>query len=117
MTATTGPVLTVPDTSPAALAALTAEIAPTAAKYDRSGDIPEAGLRAVQRGGYLTATVSARYGGPQLDHSEVARLLIATGGSALSYHLVWVVTDECVHPPQEDAAVLGAGRSVLRPDA
>ncbi|MFF2555075.1 acyl-CoA dehydrogenase family protein [Nocardia sp. NPDC058058] len=88
MTATAGPVLTVPDTSPAALAALTSEIASTAASYDRSGDIPEAGLLAVHRGGYLTATVSTRYGGPQLDHAEVARLLVAIGEGDPSVALI-----------------------------
>ncbi|MRH91249.1 acyl-CoA dehydrogenase [Nocardia sp. SYP-A9097] len=71
--------LVVPDTSPAALAALTAEIAATAATYDRSGAVPEAGLLAAQRGGYLTATVAARYGGPELGHSDVVRILVAIG--------------------------------------
>jgi alkylation response protein AidB-like acyl-CoA dehydrogenase len=89
VTATTGPAaLTVPDTSPAALAALTTEIASTAAEYDRTGAIPEAGLRAAHRGGYLTATVSARDGGPGLGHLEVVRILAAIGEGDPSVGLI-----------------------------
>ncbi|MFE6857775.1 acyl-CoA dehydrogenase family protein [Nocardia sp. NPDC057668] len=123
MTATTGPLLTVPDTSPAALAALTAEIASTAAKYDRSGDVPEAGLRAVQRGGYLTATVSARYGGPELDHSEVARLLIAIGegdpsvalivANTLAAHLAQTAAGNWPEDLYRELVRRAAGQSVL----
>ncbi|WP_330256114.1 acyl-CoA/acyl-ACP dehydrogenase [Nocardia sp. NBC_00565] len=88
-TVSAGPVtLTVPDTSPAALAALTAEIAATAAAYDRSGEIPAAGLAAAHRGGYLTATVAARYGGPELDPLEVVRILVALGEGDPSVALI-----------------------------
>ncbi|MGV9675590.1 acyl-CoA dehydrogenase family protein [Nocardia sp. NPDC003482] len=79
MTATTGRPPTVPDLSDDALTRLTAEVAATAAEYDRSGAIPEAGLWAAHRGGYLTATVAARHGGPELPHRAVARILSALG--------------------------------------
>jgi alkylation response protein AidB-like acyl-CoA dehydrogenase len=68
-----------PDLSETALAAVTAEIAGTAAEYDRSGDLPWAGLEAAHRAGLLTATVAARYGGPELGPRETARILTAIG--------------------------------------
>ncbi len=83
-----GRVLTVPDTSRAALAALTTEVAATAEEYDRSGAIPEAGIAAAHRGGYLTATVAARYGGPGLPPAEVVRILVALGEGDPSVALV-----------------------------
>ncbi|WP_216898106.1 acyl-CoA dehydrogenase family protein [Nocardia alni] len=83
-----GRVLTVPDVSPAALAALTAEIAATAAEYDRSGAIPEAGIAAAHRGGYLTATVAPRHGGPGLPQAEVVRVLVALGEGDPSVALI-----------------------------
>ncbi|MQY22787.1 acyl-CoA dehydrogenase family protein [Nocardia macrotermitis] len=89
MTTITGrPTLLVPGTSPHALAALTAEIATTAAQYDRSAAIPEAGLAAAHRGGYLTATVAERYGGPELAHREVVRILAAIGEGDPSVALI-----------------------------
>ncbi|PPJ25459.1 acyl-CoA dehydrogenase [Nocardia nova] len=101
-TAPTGyPALTVPDTSPAALAALTTEIAATAAEYDRSGDVPLAGLRAAHRGGYLTATIAARYGGPELDHHRVARILVALGEGDPSVALI-AANNLGVHRTQAD---------------
>ena len=67
--------LTVPDVSPAGLKALTAEVAATAEHYDRSGDIPVAGLEAAHRGGYLTASVAARFGGPELGPFEIVKII------------------------------------------
>ncbi|MFJ1456714.1 acyl-CoA dehydrogenase family protein [Nocardia sp. N2S4-5] len=81
-------VLATPDISPAALAALTDEIGSTAAEYDRSAAIPEAGLRAAHRGGYLTASVARRYGGPELAHRDVARILAAIGEGDPSVALI-----------------------------
>ncbi|AHH17857.1 acyl-CoA dehydrogenase [Nocardia nova SH22a] len=95
------PALTVPDTSPAALAALTAEIADTAAEYDRSGEVPLAGLLAAHRGGYLTATVAARYGGPELDHHRVARILVALGEGDPSVALI-AANNLGIHRTQAD---------------
>ncbi|MFF3573435.1 acyl-CoA dehydrogenase family protein [Nocardia jiangxiensis] len=89
MTAVTGrQSLLVPDTTPTALAALTDEISSTAAQYDRSAEIPEAGLRVAHRGGYLTATVAGRYGGPELSHREVVRILAAIGEGDPSVALI-----------------------------
>jgi len=88
VTALAHPRLTVPDTAPAALAALTAELAATAGEYDRTGAIPEAGIAAAHRGGYLTATVDPRYGGPGLDSIAVARILVALGEGDPSVALI-----------------------------
>ncbi|WP_067682181.1 acyl-CoA dehydrogenase family protein [Nocardia miyunensis] len=80
--------LLAPDTTPAALATLTDEISATAVEYDRSAAIPEAGLRVAQRGGYLTATVAGRYGGPELSHREVVRILASIGEGDPSVALI-----------------------------
>lgn len=80
MTATTEPVaLGIPDLSAAALAQVTTEIAATAAEYDRNGAIPVRGLEVAHRAGLLTATVAARYGGPQVGLIDAARILVALG--------------------------------------
>ncbi len=71
--------LPVPDLSPAALAAVTEQVAGTAAEYDRTGALPEAGLWAAHRAGLLTATVDPRFGGPGLGLLDTARILIALG--------------------------------------
>lgn len=68
-----------PDLSPEALAAVTAEVAATAEQYDRTGDVPRAGLAAAHRAGLLTATVGTRYGGPGLGPRDTARILTALG--------------------------------------
>ncbi|MFT4044387.1 MAG: acyl-CoA dehydrogenase family protein [Gordonia sp. (in: high G+C Gram-positive bacteria)] len=68
-----------PDLSPAALAEVTAQVAATAEQYDRSGEIPTAGLLVAHRAGLLTATVGTEFGGPGLGPAEAARILIALG--------------------------------------
>ncbi|MGC5249022.1 acyl-CoA dehydrogenase family protein [Gordonia sp. DT219] len=80
--------LTVPDLSPAALSAVTEEVAATAAEYDRSGAFPAAGLQVAHRGGLLTATVATDYGGPGLGPADVARILIALGEGDPSVALI-----------------------------
>ncbi|WP_207842114.1 acyl-CoA dehydrogenase family protein [Williamsia soli] len=80
--------LPTPDLSPSGLKALTAEVAATAEQYDRSGDIPVAGLAAAHRGGYLTATVAARFGGPEAGPFEVAAILAALGEGDPSVALI-----------------------------
>ncbi|HEY9313252.1 acyl-CoA dehydrogenase family protein [Williamsia sp.] len=80
--------LTVPDVSPAGLKALTAEVAATAEHYDRSGDIPVAGLEAAHRGGYLTASVAARFGGPELGPFEIVKIIVALGEGDPSVALI-----------------------------
>jgi len=87
-TATRRPALTAPDLSPPALAALTADIAATAAEYDRTGAVPESGLLVAHRGGYLTATVAAVDGGPGLGHRDVVRILAAIGEGDPSVGLI-----------------------------
>ncbi|MET9327743.1 acyl-CoA dehydrogenase family protein [Tsukamurella sp. NPDC003166] len=88
MTTTESRTLPTPDLSPAALGAVTAEIAATAERYDRSGEIPWDGLAAAHRAGLLTATVAAEYGGPGLGPLEVARILVAIGEGDASVALL-----------------------------
>jgi alkylation response protein AidB-like acyl-CoA dehydrogenase len=89
MTATLGlPVIPVPDVSDAALAAVTAEVAATAAEYDRSGQVPVAGLAAAHRAGLLTATVGRQFGGPAVSLLDAVRILIALGEGDPSVALI-----------------------------
>lgn len=76
------------DVSPEALAAVTAEIALTAADYDRSGAVPRAGLEVAHRAGLLTASVGRQYGGPGLGPVDTARVLIALGEGDASVGLL-----------------------------
>lgn len=71
--------LLAPDLSDDALAAVTAEVAATAAEYDRTAAFPEAGVAAAHRAGLLTATVAQRFGGPAVGLVDAARILIALG--------------------------------------
>lgn len=77
-----------PDLSEAALAAVTEEVAATAAECDRTGAIPERGLRAAHRAGLLTATVAQRYGGFGAGPRDTARILIALGAGDPSVALI-----------------------------
>jgi alkylation response protein AidB-like acyl-CoA dehydrogenase len=88
VTSVRGVTLPAPDLSPSGLKALTAEVASTAEQYDRSGDIPVAGLAAAHRGGYLTATVAARFGGPEAGPFEVVQILSALGEGDPSVALI-----------------------------
>jgi alkylation response protein AidB-like acyl-CoA dehydrogenase len=92
-----------PDLSDAALAAVTAEIGSTAADYDRSAEIPWAGLEAAHRAGLLTAGIGQQFGGPGLGPRELARILTAVGeGDAsvglLAANLVMTHAGQAVHP-------------------
>jgi alkylation response protein AidB-like acyl-CoA dehydrogenase len=71
--------LIVPDLSDEALAAVTAEVAETAAEYDQSGEVPVRGLEVAHRAGLFTATVGQRYSGPGASPLESARILTALG--------------------------------------
>ncbi|WP_134739960.1 acyl-CoA dehydrogenase family protein [Nocardioides sp. 503] len=82
------PVLAEVDVSDEALAAVTAEVAQTAAEYDRSGAVPQAGLEAAHRAGLLTATVGAQFGGPGLGLVDTARVLAALGEGDASVGLL-----------------------------
>ena len=88
VTSVRGVTLPTPDLSPSGLKALTAEVASTAEQYDRSGGIPVAGLAAAHRGGYLTATVAARFGGPEAGPFEVVQILSALGEGDPSVALI-----------------------------
>ena len=88
VTSVRGVTLPTPDLSPSGLKALTAEVASTAEQYDRSGDIPVVGLAAAHRGGYLTATVAARFGGPEAGPFEVVQILSALGEGDPSVALI-----------------------------
>lgn len=80
--------LPVPDLSDEALATVTAEIAATAAEYDRSGAVPVQGLQVAHRAGLLTATVGRRFGGPGLGPRDTARILTALGEGDPSVALI-----------------------------
>ncbi|MDL9937293.1 acyl-CoA dehydrogenase family protein [Gordonia sp. ABSL1-1] len=80
--------LPAPDLSPAALAAVTTAVAATAAEYDRTGEVPVAGLEIAHRAGLLTATVGREFGGPGLDPLDTARILIALGEGDTSVALL-----------------------------
>jgi len=77
-----------PDLSPGALAAVTAEIASTAADYDRTGELPWKGIQAAHRAGLLTATVGKQYGGPGAGPRDTARILTAIGEGDASVGLL-----------------------------
>ncbi|MET3425273.1 alkylation response protein AidB-like acyl-CoA dehydrogenase [Actinoplanes tereljensis] len=80
--------MTTPDLSPGALAEVTAEIASTAAEYDRSGDLPWKGLHVAHEAGLLTATVGKQYGGPGVGPRDVVRILTAIGEGDASVGLL-----------------------------
>ena len=93
------PSLIVPDVSPDALAAVTAEIAASAAEYDASAALPVRGLEIAHRAGLLTATVARRYGGPELDPLDVIRIIVALGEGDASVALL-VANNLNVHSSQ-----------------
>ncbi|MBB2948911.1 alkylation response protein AidB-like acyl-CoA dehydrogenase [Actinoplanes lutulentus] len=76
------------DLSPDALAKVTAEIAATAGEYDRTGDLPWAGIEVAHRAGLLTATVGTQYGGPGAGPRDTARILTAIGEGDASVGLL-----------------------------
>lgn len=93
----------VPDLSDEALAAVTAEIASTAAEYDRTGETPWDGLWAAHRAGLLTASVGKQFGGPGVSQRELVRILIAIGeGDAsvglLASNLLMTQAGQAAHP-------------------
>ena len=115
MTVTTQALVTfpVPDLADAALAAVTAKIATTAADYDRSGEIPWSGLQVAHEAGLLTAAVGTRYGGPGLGPRPLARILSAIGeGDAsvglMAANLLMTHAGQAAHPhwPQDAYADL-----------
>ncbi|QFZ21080.1 acyl-CoA dehydrogenase family protein [Saccharothrix syringae] len=100
--------LPVPDLTDDALAAVTAEVADTAAEYDRSGEVPVRGLAAAHRAGLLTATVGGRYGGPGAGPRDTARILAALGEGDPSVALIAANTlaahaSQAAHPHWPEA--------------
>jgi alkylation response protein AidB-like acyl-CoA dehydrogenase len=81
-------VTSVLDLADDALAAVTAELADTAAEYDESGAVPVRGLEVVHRAGLLTATVGRQFGGPGAGPRETARILTALGEGDPSVALI-----------------------------
>ncbi|WNV85813.1 acyl-CoA dehydrogenase family protein [Umezawaea sp. Da 62-37] len=88
MTGTAVHALPAVDLSEQALAAVTAEVAETAAEYDLSGAVPVRGLEVAHRAGLLTATVGQRYGGAGAGPRETARVLTALGEGDPSVALI-----------------------------
>ncbi|GLW90486.1 acyl-CoA dehydrogenase family protein [Actinokineospora globicatena] len=80
--------ITVPELTDEALAAVTAEVAETAAEYDRSGEVPLRGLEVAAKAGLLTATVGHQYGGPGVGPLDTARILAALGEGDPSVALI-----------------------------
>lgn len=74
------------------LAAVTAALAATAERYDRSGAFPADGIEAVHAAGLLTATVAAEHGGGALGIGGTARLLTALGEGDPSVALIAAMT-------------------------
>jgi alkylation response protein AidB-like acyl-CoA dehydrogenase len=77
-----------PDLSDTALAAVTAQIAATAAEYDRSGEIPWPGIAVAHRANLLTAAIGTQYGGPGAGPRDIARILTAIGEGDASVGLI-----------------------------
>ncbi|MET7402260.1 acyl-CoA dehydrogenase family protein [Dactylosporangium sp. NPDC005572] len=77
-----------PDLSDAALAGVTAQIAASAAEYDRTAALPWPGLEAAHRAGLLTAAVGRQYGGPGAGPRDIARILTALGEGDASVGLL-----------------------------
>ncbi|MEU5692101.1 acyl-CoA dehydrogenase [Actinosynnema sp. NPDC020468] len=80
--------LPVPDLTDDALAAVAAEIAETAAEYDRTAGVPVRGLAVAHRAGLLTATVARRHGGAETGPRDTARILAALGEGDPSVALI-----------------------------
>jgi alkylation response protein AidB-like acyl-CoA dehydrogenase len=80
------------DTSPEALAALTARLAASAEHYDRTADFPWEPLGELSRAGILTLGVGPRYGGRDLTATESAKVLQALGHGDPSVALLAAMT-------------------------
>lgn len=74
------------------LPAVTAALAATAERYDRSGTFPADGIEAAHAAGLLTATVAAEHGGAALGIGGTARLLAALGEGDPSVALIAAMT-------------------------
>jgi alkylation response protein AidB-like acyl-CoA dehydrogenase len=86
------PPLPAADTSAAALAGLTATLAATAQRYDRSAAFPWEPIQALSDAGILTLGVGPRHGGRDLSATEAARVLQALGRGDPSVALLAAMT-------------------------
>jgi alkylation response protein AidB-like acyl-CoA dehydrogenase len=80
------------DTSPEALAALTATLAATAEHYDRTAEFPWVPLRAVHAAGVLGLGIGPEWGGRELPVTELARVMQALGQGDPSVALLTAMT-------------------------
>ena len=80
------------DTSPEALAALTAKLAETAEHYDRTASFPWEPVNVLHQAGILRLGVAPRYGGRELTATESARVLQALGQGDPSVALLAAMT-------------------------
>ena len=69
----------VPDLSDDGLAKVTAQVAESAAEYDRTGEIPWEGLEAIYQAGFITASIAPEHGGPGITARDAARAVAAVG--------------------------------------
>lgn len=86
------------------LGALTAAVAETAERYDRSADFPTDGLAAVHGAGVFQAVLGERFGGDQVDPLERLRILQAIGRGDPSVALI-VANTLATHIAQIDRDV------------
>jgi alkylation response protein AidB-like acyl-CoA dehydrogenase len=80
------------DTSAAALARLTATLAATAERYDRSAEFPWEPIGAVHAAGILTLGIGPAWGGRELPVTETARVMQALGRGDPSVALLTAMT-------------------------
>ncbi|MEV7597308.1 acyl-CoA dehydrogenase family protein [Kitasatospora sp. NPDC089797] len=71
---------------------ITAALANTAARYDRTGEFPHEAIRLLHDAGLLTATVDRRWGGPGVSFTDLARILLALGRGDTSVALIACMT-------------------------
>jgi alkylation response protein AidB-like acyl-CoA dehydrogenase len=76
----------------AALPELTATLAATAERYDRTGEFPIDGIAAVHDAGLLTASVAPEFGGTGLGLTDLTRVLFALGQGDPSVALIASMT-------------------------
>jgi alkylation response protein AidB-like acyl-CoA dehydrogenase len=80
------------DTSPEALARLTATLAATAERYDRSAEFPWEPIHAVHAAGVLSLGIGPAWGGQELPVTETARVFQALGKGDPSVALLTAMT-------------------------
>jgi alkylation response protein AidB-like acyl-CoA dehydrogenase len=82
----------IPEADLSRLPEVTAALAATAERNDRTADFPADGIRTVHQAGLLTATVGRRYGGPGGGLADTARILGALGRGDPSVALISAMT-------------------------